>query len=162
MKDGLTEAGSAVTELVLEVFRLYGLLQVEGDDLVRPAGLTSARWQVLGAIEQSPMPVASIARVMGLSRQAVQQTANALERDGFIEYRENLHHSRAKLVTLTPKAHQALQFVATQQARWANELGGAYTPEQLQETLTLLRRLSWSLDPGSESVTVKGREEASL
>ncbi len=46
-----------------------------GDQLLAEFGLTSARWQVLGAVALSgaPQPVASIARNMGLTRQAVQR-----------------------------------------------------------------------------------------
>ena len=63
--------GPAVTALILEVFRLNGRLLAAGDRLVAKLGLTSARWQVLGAIALSPSaePVARLARNMGLHRQ---------------------------------------------------------------------------------------------
>ena len=51
-----------LTDLVLEVFRLNGRLIASGDVLVAKIGLTSARWQVLGAIALQPTP-ASVARV---------------------------------------------------------------------------------------------------
>ncbi|MEM7211572.1 MAG: MarR family transcriptional regulator, partial [Pseudomonadota bacterium] len=44
-----TEAGEAVTALILDVFRLNGRLLLAGDRLVSELGLTSARWQILGA-----------------------------------------------------------------------------------------------------------------
>src|SRR5215210_6586367 len=64
---------AAITELILETFRLNGRLLAAGDALVRDLGLTSARWQVLGAVAMSPvpLPVSHIARNMGLSRQGV-------------------------------------------------------------------------------------------
>jgi hypothetical protein len=37
--------GNAFTELILEVFRLNGLLLEAGDRLTHPVGLSSARWQ---------------------------------------------------------------------------------------------------------------------
>ncbi len=40
----------AWTGLVIEVFRMNGDLLAAGDALVGDLGLTSARWQVLGAI----------------------------------------------------------------------------------------------------------------
>ena len=43
----------ALTGLVIEVFRLNGDLLAAGDALVGDLGLTSARWQVLGAIALS-------------------------------------------------------------------------------------------------------------
>jgi hypothetical protein len=43
------------TELVLEIFRLNGVLLTQGDRLVDDIGLTSARWQVRGAAALSPV-----------------------------------------------------------------------------------------------------------
>ena len=57
-----TKAGAAFTALVLEVFRFNGRLLAAGDRLGEPLGLTSARWQVLGAVEEKPLPVAQIGR----------------------------------------------------------------------------------------------------
>jgi DNA-binding MarR family transcriptional regulator len=91
---------NAITDLVLETFRLNGRLLASGDALVADLGLTSARWQVLGATVLSPTPlsVAQIARNMGLTRQAVQRLANEMEGDGLLRFAPNPHHQRAKLV----------------------------------------------------------------
>ena len=74
--------GEALTDLVLAVFRLNGRLLAAGDHLVSDLGLTSARWQVLGAIAlaPSPQPVAWLARSMGLNRQGVQRIVNEMRR----------------------------------------------------------------------------------
>jgi len=45
-----TKSGKAFTELVLETFQFNGRLLAAGDRLAKPLGLTSSRWQVLGAI----------------------------------------------------------------------------------------------------------------
>ena len=68
----------ALNGLILDVFRLNGDLLAAGDILVGDLGLSSARWQVLGAIALSPvpLPVAHIARNMGLTRQAVQRVVD--------------------------------------------------------------------------------------
>ncbi|MGD0850664.1 MarR family winged helix-turn-helix transcriptional regulator, partial [Bradyrhizobium sp.] len=96
-----------LTDLVLEIFRLNGLLIASGDALVADIGLTSARWQVVGAIalQQGRAPVAHIANAMGLTRQSVQRIADELARAGIVEFRDNPHHKRARLVTLTAKGH---------------------------------------------------------
>ena len=120
-----TRDGEAFTNLVLEVFRLNGLLLAAGDRLAEPAGLTAARWQVLGVADHGPAPVANVARIMGLTRQTVQTTADALERDGFVEYRNNPHHRRAKLIVLTDKGRAALRQVEARQAEWAGRLGAS-------------------------------------
>src|SRR5262245_59015055 len=100
---------TAITALIIEVFRLNGCLLDAGDDLVGGIGLSSARWQVLGAVAAATnsLPVAHIARNMGLSRQAVQRLANDLERDGLIRFASNPHHERAKLVVLTEAGQRA-------------------------------------------------------
>src|SRR5215203_3128784 len=98
-------ARAALTELILETFRLNGRLLAAGDALVRDLGLTSARWQILGAIALSPvpLPVAHIARNMGLTRQSVQKLVNELESDGMVRFAPNPHHQRARLVLFTDK-----------------------------------------------------------
>jgi hypothetical protein len=83
------EDANTFIRLILTIFQLNGQLIEAGDRLCAPVGLSSARWQVLGVVEHGPAPVAQVARVMGLARQSVQQTADALERDGLIEYRAN-------------------------------------------------------------------------
>jgi DNA-binding MarR family transcriptional regulator len=134
-----TEVGEAFTELVLEVFRFNGLALEAGDRLTRPVGLSSARWQVLGVVDHAPEPVANVARLMGLSRQGVQQTADALERDGFVEYIENPHHRRAKLISITAKGREALRRVEGLHAIWAKRLGAGMSPRQLQAVVNGLR-----------------------
>jgi DNA-binding MarR family transcriptional regulator len=127
--DGHTPEGALFTELVLEVFRLNGRLLTAGDELTRDLGLTSARWQVLGAIAlaAAPLPVARIARTMGLTRQAVQRVANELAGEGFVRFVANPDHKRAKLVTLTERGRDAYARASQRQARWANRIAAGLT-----------------------------------
>lgn len=74
----LTDRGLEFSELLVEVFRVNGLLLAAGDEVARPAGLTSARWQILGVVDHEPATVARIARTMGLARPTVRQTADVL------------------------------------------------------------------------------------
>ena len=69
MTDERTPVGECLTELVLETFRLNGAILVAGNRMTKPHGLTSARWQVMGAIDiaGTPLTVAQIARRMGLA-----------------------------------------------------------------------------------------------
>jgi DNA-binding MarR family transcriptional regulator len=119
-----TRTAAALTELIMETFRLNGRLLDAGDALVRDAGLTSARWQVLGAIAAAtlPLPVAHIARNMGLTRQAVQRLANELERDGLVAFAPNPHHQRAQLVLMTEGGRRAFSKAMARQVPWANQL----------------------------------------
>jgi DNA-binding MarR family transcriptional regulator len=119
-----TPAGEAVTDLILDVFRLNGRLLVAGDRLVAGLGLTSARWQVLGAIALSdrPQPVAWLARSMGLNRQGVQRIVNELHKDGIVEFMRNPHHRRAHLVVLTKRGKSAFDDAECLQGPWVNGL----------------------------------------
>ena len=81
-----SKGGDAVTDLVLDVFGLNGQLLTAGDRLVARLGLTSARWQILGAIAYAahPQPVAWLARNLGANRQNVQRIVNNLRTAGLV------------------------------------------------------------------------------
>jgi DNA-binding MarR family transcriptional regulator len=115
--------GEALTDLVLAVFRLNGACSRPAT-LVADLNLTSARWQVLGAIAlpETPQPVAWLARNMGLNRQGVQRIVNEMRQDGLVELRPNPHHRRAHLVALTKRGEDAFAFASRLQAPWANVL----------------------------------------
>src|ERR671924_2040048 len=91
-----TSVGDTATEVILATFRANGLLLGSGDLLAQEHGLTSARWQVLGAIAlaQRPLTVPQIARRMGLSRQTVHTTVSRLVADGLVELVPNADHRR--------------------------------------------------------------------
>jgi len=133
----------AVTDLILEIFRLNGRLLVAGDALVAALGLTSARWQVLGAIALSPvpLPVAHIARNMGLTRQAVQRLVNEMERDGLMRFGPNPHHQRAKLVLLAPRGKAAYHAAMKRQSPWASSLADGLTIRQIETATATLRSI---------------------
>jgi DNA-binding MarR family transcriptional regulator len=144
--DKPTAAGELFTELMLEVFRVNGLALEAGDRLSEPVGLSSARWQVLGVVDHEPAPVANVARLMGLTRQSVQQTADALERDGFVEYLPNPHHRRAKLIALTPRGREALRKLEARHAAWANQLGAEVDLKSLRAAVSGLRQVHERLE----------------
>lgn len=100
-----------IRSLVISVFETNGRLVEAGNELVARLGLTAAWWQVLGALGYStePLPVAHIARNMGLSRQSVQRVVDLLFERGLVSFENNPHHQRAKLVVLTATGHAALQ-----------------------------------------------------
>lgn len=156
--DKRTPAGTAVSELILAIFRLNGRLLVAGDRLVASLGLTSARWQVLGAIALSPLPepVARLARNMGLNRQGVQRIVGELVSEGFVELKENPHHRSAKLVVMTAKGTQKYDAALRMQAPWVNMLGEGFDPKSIEEAEKLLERLRQRLErPPPDSVDGK-------
>lgn len=127
-------AGEALTRAILELFRLTSLIQTAGDRLVAHLGLTSARWQVLGAIVAAaqPLPVAWLARNLGANRQNVQRIVNDLHKEGLITFDANPHHRRARLVVLTNKGRASFDAAMRLQAPWVNHLSTGLSVRDLQ------------------------------
>lgn len=147
-----SEEGGAVTDLILDVFRLNGRLLIAGDRLVGKLGLTSARWQVLGAIANAERPesVAWHARTMGLHRQGIQRIANELEADGILEFRPNPHHKRAHLVVLTSKGQKLYAAAMALQVPWVNELSHGLKPKDIATAKSVIDQLKTRLEQASE------------
>jgi DNA-binding MarR family transcriptional regulator len=141
-----TPAGEAFTNLVLTVFRLNGLLLEAGDHLTAPVGQTSARWQVMGCIDDEARTVADVARIMGLARQSVQRVADLLVKDGLAVYSENPHHKRAKLLKLNARGLKALRTIEKAQRLWANEVGKEMGERDLVKTVKVLEQFHQVLE----------------
>lgn len=136
-----TAEGDALSGLAIGVLRVAGYLTQAGDALSKPFGQTSARWQVLAAAANAPLSVAQIARVLGLSRQAVQRLADLLEADGLARYEDNPAHQRAKLLTLTPAGEKTLADIQAKQAVWANALGARIGEADLLQAQRIVQRV---------------------
>lgn len=124
MMKGRTATAELTTDVILSIFRVNGLLLEAGDIISGAEGLTSARWQVLGAValaERAPT-VPQIARRMGLTRQSVHATVKRLAEDGLVELVENDEHRRSPRVELTPRGLETYRSLDRVQATWVNEL----------------------------------------
>ena len=138
-----TPEGELLTSLILETFRLNGSLLEAGNQITKPHGLTSARWQVMGAIdlENRPITVSQIARQMGLTRQAVQRIVNDLASIGMVEVKPNVDHKRAPLVSISKSGADAMVEVNKAQVRWVNQLADGLSERQISQALRLLERV---------------------
>jgi DNA-binding MarR family transcriptional regulator len=143
-----TPAGDALSVVVIQVFQLNGLLTAIGDGLAKPAGQTTARWQVLAAAERAPMTVAGIARALRLARQSVQRVADLLVAEGLASFDNNPAHRRAKLLSLTPSGLAALRTIQAAQRVWADEVGAAVGEANLRAASDVLDRLMRTLVEG--------------
>ena len=130
----------------LTAFRLNGQFLTLAERLAEPAGLTATRWQVLGAVLDEPLPVAGIARAMGITRQSVQRTADLLVADGLAEYRDNPAHRRAKLVAPTAAGLAAVRAINPGHRAAAGRLATALDPARWEQALDALHDLSTALE----------------
>lgn len=138
MSTDRTPSGDAFAAFAISVLRLAGHLQNAGDALAKPAGQTSARWQVLAAADHAPMSVADAGRALGMTRQGVQRIADLLEKDGLICYAENPAHQRAKLMALTEAGKATLDAIKARQAVWANALGAVLREKDLHQATNIV------------------------
>ncbi|NGO80599.1 MarR family transcriptional regulator [Streptomyces sp. YC504] len=135
-----------LSRTALGVFRLNGQFLAVSDKLAAPAGLTAAWWQVLGAVLHEPLPVAGIARTMGITRQSVQRIADLLVDRGLAAYEPNPAHRRAKLLAPTPEGREAITQLEPGHAELAQKLARELGPEAFAETVAVLDRLSQALE----------------
>jgi DNA-binding MarR family transcriptional regulator len=111
-----------VNDLVLTIFWLNGFFLDAADRLTAGSGLTTARWQVLGAVLHEPLTVAAIARDMGLARQSVQRTANLLVEEGLCEFVPNPAHRRARLLSVTDHGLETLRQLGPKAIAWSKRV----------------------------------------
>ena len=136
--------------LILDLFRLNSRLLMMGDRLVAGLGLTSARWQVLGAImsAERPEPVAWIPRDLGGHRQNVQRIVNDLQKEGLVEFDPNPHHKRAQLVVLTEKGRTTFEKAMELWTPWADSLADGNSVKDIETTGAVVRAMRRRLEDG--------------
>src|SRR5918994_1778195 len=143
-----TSAGEAATEVILSIFRANGLLLASGDLLSASEGLTSARWQVMGAIAlaERPLTVPQIARRMGITRQSVHATVKRLVADGLVELAPNVDHRRSQLVRLTELGERRYEAIDQRQIGWVNRFADGIERSELDTAARVLAELSARLE----------------
>lgn len=142
-----TTEAQLLTEIVLLVFRVNGQLLAAGDRLVDGLGLTSARWQMLGAVALSDdlRTAPQLGAKMGMTRQAAQKQLDLLLDDGLIAAEANPGHARSPLYVLTKKGTSVYAETARIQAEWANQLASGLSAPDLKSSKRLLETLSQQL-----------------
>jgi DNA-binding MarR family transcriptional regulator len=136
-----TEAARLLTEIVLLTFRLERGFLEAADRISAPAGLTAARWKVLGAVLYEKRSVAEIGRVMGLARQSVQRLADILVGEGLAHYEDNPAHKSAKLLVPTAEGRARIARLSGRQTNWANAVSRDIEPQSLAATRDMLKNL---------------------
>ena len=133
-----------ITELVLAVFRLNGTLVEWGDGFSAPEGLTSSRWQMLGALALAgrPLTAPQVAAGMGVTRQGAQKQLNLLVRDGLVETCANPRHKRSPLFAPTERGSRVYAAV---ERRWNEHvvgISGGFSGAELETAAAVLAGLA--------------------
>lgn len=146
-----THEADLLTDVILAIFRANGCLLSSGDALVDPLGLTSARWQVLGAVAMADtlLSAPQIAAVMGTTRQGSQKQINLLVEEGLLEPLPNPAHKRSPLYALTRRGRKTYAELERIQAHWANQLAKGLSAEDLATAKRVLDLLAERLQDSS-------------
>ena len=137
----VSEAGHALTDLIMTLFQLHGQVMDAAQALAAAGGLTAAWWQVIGGVLDEPRTVAEIARRMGMTRQGIQRVADILVELGLAEYRPNAAHRRAKLLACTEAGYWAVRRISLVQHPWARRVGGAVGAADLRAARRVMQAL---------------------
>lgn len=132
-----------LTAATLAVFRLNGAMLHWGDRFAAPHGLTSARWQMLGALAlaERPQSAPQIGARMGVTRQAAQRQLDLLEQEGLVEPLANPQHKRSPLYRLTAQGTSAYQALDRQWRQHAQALASRFSTGEIEATLHVLSTL---------------------
>lgn len=145
---------STVSNLVLAIFRANGTMLDWGDRFVAADGLTSARWQMLGALAlaSTPQTAPQLAQAMGISRQGAQKQLNLLLEARLIEKRDNPASLRSPLYRLTKSGDKLFLRVNSRWLEHAETLAARLSERDLHaaaQVVDLLARLHADT-PGEE------------
>ncbi len=136
----------AWSQFAVNIFAVNDLLMRTGENIAKPTGQTSARWQVLGRLALASQTVADMARDMNHARQGVQRLANALVREGLIMYKDHPTDQRTKLLEITPKGFEVLTVIYARQVEWSGGIMAKIDSAQLAKTTSALEAIARVLE----------------
>ena len=156
---GPADAMAAVTSIM----RAQQILLAGLDGLLRPYGLTFARYEALVLLAFSrhgALPLRVIGERLMVHPTSVTNTVDRLERDGLVRRRPNPRDGRGTLAEITPGGREVV--TRSTADLMAARFGMAdYDPVELAEVFTLLRGLrvaagDFRPEPGAAAVSAPG------
>ena len=102
--------------VVTSIMRLQQVFLARADAVLRPLGLTFARYEVLMLLSFSrrdALPLGKIGERLQVNPASVTNAVDRLEADGLVTRRSNPDDGRVTLAALTPSGRQAVALEAT-------------------------------------------------
>lgn len=133
-----------LTAIALSVFRLNGQFIDWGNRFAEPHGLTSARWQVLGAIflASEPPSIPQIADAMGVTRQGVLRQVKLLTDEALVRALSNPAHKRSPLYELTAEGKEAYEAVIEHWNQHVQRMASQFSSSDLDAAIRVLSTMS--------------------
>lgn len=133
-------------ELTGEIIRAFHVLRRIEERLHGEAWSSEAERAVLFALHAGPQTMPALARERALTRQRVQQIVAVLERDGWIERRDNPLSERSPLYVLSAAGNDYVRGMLRKEHRRFRDVLHGSSVRRLQTTLAVLRELRAELE----------------
>lgn len=128
--------------LIVEIRRGFNALAAAGDALHSDLGVTSAMRALMEHLsEHGQATVPDIARAKNVSRQHIQQMANALEEMELLTFVANPRHKRSPFAALTPKGASVFTEIRRREADVLADLAGRLQGEDIAAAADTIARL---------------------
>ncbi len=149
-----------MSRLSLLVFRAQRALNLEGDQVSAPWGLTSAKWKVLGAVDlaRTPLSSAAIGRAMGLTRQAALKQTDQLLAMGLLIQQINPNDARAPIHSLSAAGQLAYDGISAEWQKRGASMASEIAPSALEDACNVLVALLAQMESRAPP---QGSEQAS-
>jgi DNA-binding MarR family transcriptional regulator len=139
----VSSKGEAIADLMLEVAQFFFRIRAVGQ---RTGLITSWGGGAFGFMRSlallGPLTVPQIAKMRPTSRQRMQRLADELADEGLVEFIDNPHHQRSKLVRLTPKGDARFRELSARFLTIASTMGADLNEADIRKTIEIVRRLS--------------------
>lgn len=131
--------------LIGEIHRLW---RTRLNDLLRPLGLSQARWMTLRVLSRGGTALRQheLARLLGIEPPTLVGILDGLARDGYIERRESTTDRRSKTVHLTALARRKIRQINAIAADLRHELTGDIGSRRLRAAIDVLGDIREKLD----------------
>ncbi|QDT96475.1 MarR family winged helix-turn-helix transcriptional regulator [Gimesia aquarii] len=130
----------SIENLIDETVLLFHRLRVVADELHGGGELAAGKRGVLkGLYEIGPQTVPQMARARPVSRQHIQSLVNPLVEEGYVEFIDNPHHRRSKLVQLTGTGRVFVEKMQLREAEVFQTLSAKFSESRLTQATRTLR-----------------------
>jgi DNA-binding MarR family transcriptional regulator len=131
-----------VEQLVYETTALHHRMKIVVQKLHGGGEMAAGKRGILKGIElRGPQTVPQMARARPVSRQHIRAALEPLLAEGLVQYVDNPHHKRSKLVDLTPKGAARLQAINRREEEFFTRLQERFDVRELRAAADLLGRV---------------------
>jgi len=139
-------------QVVVETYAVSAAFRRHGEALARHVGQTQARWQVMRVASSGTLSVPQIARRLGVTRQNVQNIADALIAEQLAHQVINRDHKTSPHLVLTTKGRKVLDALLASTADYRAALMPLLEHVDLVHLLATLRSVSTALASADAAV----------